>query len=166
MRAERELDLGIFDQDETKVENDDDLEDTFRSGPPGGMAPRPSIDEEPDTGEMLAAVETDAVLDDAGPTAKTHAVPKKVPVHAVRVVERARVTKVEPARPERDEAPQPVEAKPIPAKIEAKKIEAAPRRKEKLKYNPFQVEDPPAVGVDPAIFPIHQSAPQNHLGQR
>jgi hypothetical protein len=33
-------------------------------------------------------------------------------------------------------------------------------------YNPFQVEDPPAVGVDPAVFPIHRTAPQHHVGQR
>src|SRR5687767_4041674 len=73
-KTQVDLELGPLDPPEnTTVEPmPDDLEDTFRSGPPGSLPQKEvQVDDRVDTGEMLAAVETDDVLDDAGPTAKT-----------------------------------------------------------------------------------------------
>jgi hypothetical protein len=145
----------------------DDREDTFRTGPPGSVSSKVRIDDEADTGEMLAAVDPDDVLDDAGPTAKTLVPQKAPPPVTVRVVERVRakppeLPKAEPKRAETKNAEKRIE----PKKVLARKLEAKPKKRPNDKYDPFQVEDPPAVGVDPAVFPIHRSAPQTYLGQR
>ncbi len=131
----------------------DDLEDTFRSGPPGGISmPRtPETADTADTGEMLAAQD----LEEAPPTAVT-----PIPSTArkkVRVVERSRPP------PPAAKAPAPALRLPRPASVEA-----APRAAPEPQgsYNPFITEDPPAVGVDPAMFPIHRTAPGPQRGQQ
>src|SRR5690554_281825 len=118
---------------------DDDLEDTFRTGPPGGLRhPEPTFDDTADTGEMLAAVETDDLLEDAGPTTKD-AVPR-IEVRPVRVVERARVRREEPPPP-----PPKVER----PKLRLPSVPPARAKAERPKYDPFEVDNPPEVGVDP-----------------
>jgi hypothetical protein len=106
----------------------EDLEDTFRTGPPGS----------------LPTVQTDDILDDAGPTAEDEAPKLKLARPQIRVVEKVREA----------EKPAP------PPKAEPKKIAHAP-----IAHAPIAVVER-SVGVDPAVFPIHRSAPQAHLGQR
>jgi hypothetical protein len=120
----------------------DDLEDTFRSGPPSSLPPAPRIEDEADTGEMLAAVETSDVLDDAGPTAKT---PKP---------------KLGLKLPRPNTLPPQAHAQPQP------RPQPQPQKRAQRTYDPFSLEDPPAVGVDPAVFPILRTAPRSNLGQK
>lgn len=131
----------------------DDLEDTFRTGPPG------AIRMEPDTEETLAASD----LEEAPATEVSRGVPAGV---AVERAQRSRPAIEAQRRKGRESAPSsgPSKLRMPSVRPEAPPADrperAAPVDVEQKLYDPFSVDDPPAVGVDPALFPIHQTSPR------
>lgn len=158
MRDETRRDLTEVSPDEfddaadTRVQAaaTDDIEDTFRTGPSGDIPLAGRA--EADTEETFAADEEDLL--EAPPTEVSQAVPYGVAAERAKrsrpVVE---VRRTPPAAPGRATASK--------QKLRMPSIrEPAPRRTEAPAQDRFAADDAPAIGVDPALFPIHQTPPR------